>query len=69
MADPTAQEMLSAYLNAEKQIVTAGAQEVHIADRVFKAIDLPKIRQQITYWRRCVNASNGRPSNSLADFT
>ena len=68
MADPTDQEMLSAYKVAEQQIALGAAAEVHVADRVYKAADLGDIRAGIAFYQRRVNRAAGVPGYSAASF-
>lgn len=69
MADPTPQEMLSAYLAAEKQAASAGVAEVRISDRDTKFLSLTEIRAGIAYWQRQVNRAAGDPGFAVANFS
>lgn len=68
MADPTDQQMLSAYKAAELAIVQGGAAETQVNGRTFKAQDLDKIRSGIAIYQRKVNRAAGQPGFAVADF-
>lgn len=57
-----AREMLSLWIDCEKQLALGQAKEYQIGSRIFKAVDLDEIRKSIRYWEEQVATLDGTRS-------